>query len=805
MSDSNDPNARTIGRTDSTVPRGGHDGAPTDNVHELGRQLAELELVDTPTFNDVCTKVGNLGDTAPILTKLEQIGKLTPFQVKKIQESSPAGLRFDEYVLIEKLGEGGMGEVFRAHNLMLGRQEAIKTIIHLEGADEALFRRFQQEARVLARLEHPAIVPIYKVGRFSGIDYIAMKFVAGDDLKAKVKQAKESGVPIAIETACRWISDAADALGYAHEQNVIHRDIKPGNLMITRGTGRLIVLDLGIARLADPQTPHGTGLTMQARGLGTPEFMPPEQWADARAVTPSSDFYALGCTLFYLLTGTVPFKRARMVELMRAHATEPVPKMHELRPDVPPELDAVLAKMMAKNPDDRYRTGPEVVEALRPFAEEAAPRTTTSIPKEPFVPPPSRTSRRQESSKQKRGAWPLIVIAVVAIAGFGGWWFLTNKSPALLPVTTDYQKEFDIWLESYRAKHADVWPEPSAFLAAVRVQITDQGITDEVTLASRKGRVEQLTVDRREQLKAAAIPPWLIAYQQENQDVWPKMHELSDRVREWNGGTLPTSNEIANDGGKLALETNMRKRHKLRDAANAWLSQFRKQHANTWSSFDDLVEVVGGKERLDRIRSQQDFRSLQETVADETDALEHPFENLNQTPLASDWVATAMQSLKAILSLHASPPDPAWNFQGGFFNAENQPIQKAKVHQSVRIWCESSREANITIVSMDEWTLSILKVDVPCRVGDKLTLSTKFTEPGLKRFTLYATAEPLVETSVTPILNVREKAVQKLFSRTRIFQRLNDSLRTGAPMPGIPPHPNQPAWAHAVIELLVEP
>lgn len=804
MSESPDIHGRTLGHHETAGARDGTHGSRSDSIQELGRQLAELELVDPPTFHGICTRIGNLGDTTPILTELEQIGKLTPFQVKRIQEKSPAGLRFDEYVLIEKLGEGGMGEVFRAHNLMLGRQEAIKTIIHLEGADEALFRRFQQEARVLARLEHPAIVPIYKVGRYSGIDYIAMKFIAGDDLKQKVKQAKESGIPIPVATACRWISDSADALGYAHEQNVIHRDIKPGNLMITHGSGRLIVLDMGIARLADPGIPQGTGLTMQARGLGTPEFMPPEQWADARAVTPSSDFYALGCTLYYLLAGTVPFKRARMVELMRAHATEPVPKLHEIRADVPSALDDVIAKMMAKSPDDRYRTGPEMVEALRPFADESPPRTTTSVPNHgsasPPIPAPPTKKKPRPAGNAKRLGVAVGGAAILVLLGLLGWYLAISGSS-----TVNYQREFDAWLLGYQADHADVWPEPSEFHAAVLKHVPSQPILDEQTFAGLKGRVEQLTADRRERNRLEVVPEWLADFQREHQDVWPTLPDLVEKVKEWSGGNLPADNAIAREGGTLALETNIRKRHQLRDAASQWLSEFRKQHAEAWPSFDELVEAAGGKDRLDRLRSQTEFDAIQKAVADETEALEKPFANLNPTPLPQDWVESALDSLEAILGLHAMPSDPAWNFRGGFFNVENQPIRAAKVNQSVRIWCESSRDANITIVSMDEWTLSILKVDIPCRVGDKLTLSTKFTEPGLKRFALYATKKPVVETSITPILNVREKAIQRLFSHPRIFQRVDASLRTSAPMSGIPPNPRHSAWAHTVIELQVDP
>lgn len=345
-------------------PFGGGSSPSDGGLGDMAATLAELEIIEVSEFNALVNEVG--GSRAKLFELLRRNGFLTPFQLARIMERGVRSLKFDEYALLDKLGEGGAGEVFKARNLVLGRHEAIKIIQTDSAHNEAVARRFQREARVLAQLEHQAIVPIHKIGRYQDTDYIAMKFVEGKTLQKRIDESNQGGLGIPVATACRWIIEAAEALDYAHKQGIIHRDIKPGNLMVTLN-GRIMVLDMGIARLTDPGSDKNQILTVQARGMGTPEYMPPEQWADATAVSPPSDIYSLGCTFVHLLTGRPPYS-GRLNELLLAHSTAAVPKVRDKRRDVPKTLDVVVAKMLAKHAKDRYATARDVIEALEPIA-----------------------------------------------------------------------------------------------------------------------------------------------------------------------------------------------------------------------------------------------------------------------------------------------------------------------------------------------------------------------------------------------------------------------------------------------------
>lgn len=334
----------------------------------LAEKIVALAIMDKETLEKLTAKSAAGAHSA--IGEMEDLGLLTPFQAGFVRSGEIDKLRLDEYLLLDKIGEGGMGEVFRAKNLSLDRVEAIKVI---RGGDTSPIaaRRFQQEAKALARLEHPGIVPVYRIGRHQDADFIAMKFVEGETLKEKMVRAEETHTEFSIGQSCRWMIEAAEALGHAHRQGIIHRDVKPGNLMVAN-EGRVVVLDLGIAQLRDPTRggSMGGGLTQQSRGMGTPEFMPPEQWADARGVTPESDIYSLACTFFWVLTGRPAYSGDQIVDLLRAHSTADVPLASSIRPAVPKGLDAIFKRAMAKHPKDRFASMTDLVEALMPFAYE---------------------------------------------------------------------------------------------------------------------------------------------------------------------------------------------------------------------------------------------------------------------------------------------------------------------------------------------------------------------------------------------------------------------------------------------------
>lgn len=226
---------------------------------------------------------------------------------------------------------------------------------------------------------------------------------------------------------------AASALEHAHNKGVIHRDVKPNNLMITQ-KGSLKVLDMGIARMMEPQEQSGSvlQLTQMHTWFGTPEVMSPEQWVDATAVTPASDIYSLGCTLFYMLTGRMPFSGNSPSALMAGHVSDSPPSVRWFRKDSPRGLDAVVQKMLAKRPQDRYQSAAEVIEALEPFVPQASP--ARALPRSASSPVPAlkstasetfgsearpmRSQPRSTSTSEIRAkTWIFVVLAALAFWG----------------------------------------------------------------------------------------------------------------------------------------------------------------------------------------------------------------------------------------------------------------------------------------------------------------------------------------------------------------------------------------------------
>jgi hypothetical protein len=269
------------------------------------------------------------------------------------------------YEILGKLGRGGMGTVYRARHRELDKVVALK-VLPANRVDEAVVARFRNEMKAAGRLSHPNIVTAHDAGRVGGTYYLAMDFVDGADLHAVVGRLG----PLPLPDACELIRQAAVGLQHACECGLAHRDVKPSNLMLTRG-GVVKVLDLGLARsLTD--LPASERLTMTGVLLGTADYVAPEQIDRAHEADARADVYGLGGTLYFLLTGFAPFAdRATWWEKLRAHTDAPIPPVRPRRPDVPAGLAALLERMLAKEPADRPATPGEVADALRPFAEGA--------------------------------------------------------------------------------------------------------------------------------------------------------------------------------------------------------------------------------------------------------------------------------------------------------------------------------------------------------------------------------------------------------------------------------------------------
>jgi serine/threonine protein kinase len=286
------------------------------------------------------------------------------------------------YHLLGPLGSGGMGTVYKARHRRMDRVVALKVIHPRLLRNPEAVERFHREAKAAARLTHPNIVAAHDADQAGGCHFLVMEFVEGQSLAAAVAGRG----PLGVAEACGYARQAAAGLQHAFENGMVHRDIKPQNLMLTP-QGRVKVLDFGLAHVVgdpDPVAPAhpgdtseaipAAGLTRASTVLGTPDYMAPEQVADPRRVDIRTDVYALGCTLYYLLAGRPPFPWGTPADKLAAHRGQEPPSLTAVRPDVPPGLAIVVGRMLAKDPADRFQTPAEVADALQPFAEPAPPR-----------------------------------------------------------------------------------------------------------------------------------------------------------------------------------------------------------------------------------------------------------------------------------------------------------------------------------------------------------------------------------------------------------------------------------------------
>jgi serine/threonine protein kinase len=269
-----------------------------------------------------------------------------------------------DYVIKRELGRGGMGVVYLAHNTLLGRDEVLKVMgRHISDRPEVL-ERFLREIRSVAKLRHPNIVIGFHASRIGGDVVLSMEYVEGLDLSRLIKT--KGSLPVA--QACNFVYQAALGLQHAHEQGLVHRDIKPGNLMLARKGDKatIKILDFGLAKATREHKVDGA-LTSEGQALGTPDFIAPEQILDAPRADIRADIYSLGATLYYLLAGRPPFRATSMYEMFQAHISRDADPLNLIRPEVPVELAALVAKMMAKEPDRRFQTPAEVAQAIGPF------------------------------------------------------------------------------------------------------------------------------------------------------------------------------------------------------------------------------------------------------------------------------------------------------------------------------------------------------------------------------------------------------------------------------------------------------
>jgi serine/threonine protein kinase/WD40 repeat protein len=273
------------------------------------------------------------------------------------------------YEILRELGRGGMGVVYLAHNKLMDRLEVLKVVNKALLDHAGAVERFLREIRAAAKLSHANVVAAYHALQVGDLLAFAMEYVEGEDLASLVK----SQGPLPVPHACFYVQQAALGLQHAFEKKMVHRDIKPQNLILAReGKKHLVkVLDFGLAKVMREKT-DDTGLTGEGKMLGTPDYIAPEQTLDAAKADIRADIYSLGCTLYFLLSGRPPFSASSLGAILLAHQMQEAKPLNLVRPEVPEELAAVVRKMMAKSPAQRYQTPQEVVQALSPFVKQGA-------------------------------------------------------------------------------------------------------------------------------------------------------------------------------------------------------------------------------------------------------------------------------------------------------------------------------------------------------------------------------------------------------------------------------------------------
>lgn len=302
------------------------------------------------------------------------------------------GRRIAGYRIEREIGRGGMAVVYRARDLRLERTVALKLLAPELARNDTFRQRFTHESRVAAAIDHPHIVPVFEAGETDGVLYIAMRYVAGRDLRALLDQEG----PLPVATAARIAVQVASALDAAHEHDLVHRDVKPGNILVARGTDsdhpeHVYLTDFGLTK----KSLSLTGFTTVGQFVGTLDYVAPEQ-ISGRPVDGRCDVYSLACVVYETMAGAPPFQRDDDMALLWAHQYDQPPALTERRPDIAAGVDGVMAKALAKSPDDRYDSCLAFVAALRAAAKGGGPGSH----------PPTRVDLRVAGAREPPGPPP---------------------------------------------------------------------------------------------------------------------------------------------------------------------------------------------------------------------------------------------------------------------------------------------------------------------------------------------------------------------------------------------------------------
>lgn len=325
--------------------------------------LSQSGIVDAERLKSVLAELGRLANGRPVkldelTTHLIASGLITKWHCEKLLAGKYKGFFLGKYKLLGHLGTGGMSSVYLADHTLFNKRRAIKVLPRKKVDNKSYLERFYREGRAAASLNHKNIVRVYDIDNERDTHYLVMEYVEGHDLYEIVKQ---SG-PLTFVDAIKYTIQAAQGLSHAHANSLVHRDIKPANLLVTKG-GIVKLLDLGLALFREED--NSLTVAHNEKVLGTADYLAPEQAINSHDVDHRADIYALGCTLYYFLTGLPPFPQGSLAQRIAMHQNQEPKSVLELRPDCPDDLRVVCETMMRKDPNDRYQTCEELAKALK--------------------------------------------------------------------------------------------------------------------------------------------------------------------------------------------------------------------------------------------------------------------------------------------------------------------------------------------------------------------------------------------------------------------------------------------------------
>ena len=435
------------------------------------------------------------------------------------------GKELGQYKILAEIGRGGMGIVYKAYQTSLNREVALKVLPPNLANDENLVKRFHREAEAAARLSHPNIVQIFDINEISGIHFFAMEYLRGETLTQKIEREG----PLSLKEAARITMMVADALNYSHSEGIVHRDIKPGNIMIDPH-GHIKVTDFGLARAIE-----SSRLTMTGTIIGTPEYMSPEQ-ARGENLDGRSDLYSLGTVLYEMLTAKLPFEATTPFAVAQKQIYEPLPSPRSIRSEIPPALEAIILKATQKAPQDRYQKGEELKNDLELFISgKDLERITPTVTVPPEAPPVKK--------KISWGRIALVIVVLIAVISF-----LPRIKPRPSP---KIGVKPEIIPPSAPQKMSE--EEAKKIIEEAR-HLLDRGVYSEAV-----SKLEELQKKFPDHSQANLIPQWIKEIQ--DREAGKRFNEAQGLVDQ--GETvqaLLTLNEIAKDYPGTKWETKVREK-----------------------------------------------------------------------------------------------------------------------------------------------------------------------------------------------------------------------------------------------------